>query len=302
MAKRTRQLKGDELERVQTFKKLVVIAMFSDDELMDRLVLKGGNALDLIHRISTRASADVDFSISNDFEEGRREEVRQRVERALQRTFKDKGYQVFDVRMDEKPRELTHDLAGFWGGYDVNFKVADDQTYKVFHDNLEELRKRAIQLGEGTKFLIDVSKYEYTLGKQARELDGYRIFVYSPEMMTCEKLRAICQQMPEYGHIVKRTRPGAARARDFLDIHTLVERQMLEMNSFANQQLLSDIFAAKRVPLSLLGLIVRYREFHGQDWARVVDTVKPGVKLEAFDFYFEYVLALVEGLQPLWDV
>ena len=49
-------------------KKLAVIAMFSDDELMGRLVLKGGNAIDLIYRLSSRASVDVDFSIENDFD------------------------------------------------------------------------------------------------------------------------------------------------------------------------------------------------------------------------------------------
>jgi predicted nucleotidyltransferase component of viral defense system len=30
---------------------------------MDQLVLKGGNALDLIYGISTRASMDLDFSV-----------------------------------------------------------------------------------------------------------------------------------------------------------------------------------------------------------------------------------------------
>jgi predicted nucleotidyltransferase component of viral defense system len=52
---------------IDRIKELVVIAMFSDDELMDRLVLKGGNALDIIHQVSVRASIDVDFSMSDDF-------------------------------------------------------------------------------------------------------------------------------------------------------------------------------------------------------------------------------------------
>ena len=42
--------------------------MFSDDDLMNLLVLKGDNALDVIHRIASRASIDLDFSVENDFD------------------------------------------------------------------------------------------------------------------------------------------------------------------------------------------------------------------------------------------
>jgi hypothetical protein len=48
-----------ELERLETIKIHAIIAMFSDDELMEKLVLKGGNALDLIYRISPRAPGKV---------------------------------------------------------------------------------------------------------------------------------------------------------------------------------------------------------------------------------------------------
>ena len=130
----------------------------------------------------------------------------------------------------------------------------------------------------------------------------YRVFVYSAEMMVCEKLRAICQQMPEYGPVVKRNRPGAARARDFLDIHTLVTERKIDLGSQTNRELLLQVFQAKRVPLSLLGLIRDYREFHRADFPAVKATVKPGVEIREFDFYFDYVLRLVEQLKPLWNV
>ena len=41
--------------------------MFSDNILMERFVLKGGNALDLIHQVSVRASVDIDLSMDRDF-------------------------------------------------------------------------------------------------------------------------------------------------------------------------------------------------------------------------------------------
>ena len=47
-----------DLDRI---KRLAIVAMFSDDGLMEKLVLKGGNLLDLVYGISTRASLDVDL-------------------------------------------------------------------------------------------------------------------------------------------------------------------------------------------------------------------------------------------------
>lgn len=288
--------------QLEQIKKLVVIAMFSDDELMDRLVLKGGNALDLIYRISPRASVDVDFSMESDFPEGQREAFHGRIERTLRQTFREAGYEVFDVRMEERPPGLTPDVADFWGGYAVEFKLIEKASYQRFSANTAELRRRALPLGVGTKFIIDISRFEYTAGKEPQDLDGYRIFVYPPPMLVCEKLRAVCQQMPEYGPVVKRNRSGAARARDFLDIHTLVTERKLDMASQDNRELLSAVFAAKKVPLALLSKIKDYREFHRADFPAVKATVKAGVEIREFDFYFEYVLDLVQQLKPLWDV
>ncbi|MGA3084518.1 MAG: nucleotidyl transferase AbiEii/AbiGii toxin family protein [Thermodesulfobacteriota bacterium] len=58
-----------DLNFLTKIKQLTIIALFSDDFLMERLVLKGGNAIDLIYKISSRASIDLDFSIALDFKE-----------------------------------------------------------------------------------------------------------------------------------------------------------------------------------------------------------------------------------------
>ena len=71
---------------IEQIKRLVVTAILSDDKLFENLVLKGGNAIDLIHQITTRASVDIDFSMAEDFPGGA-DELRQRVDRALTRTF-----------------------------------------------------------------------------------------------------------------------------------------------------------------------------------------------------------------------
>jgi len=65
-----------------------------------------------------------------------------------------------------------------------------------------------------------------------------------------------------------------------------------------NLELARQIFAAKEVPLQLLGLIEKYREFHRQDWPSVEATV--GRELKSFDFYFDFVLGMVKKLESLW--
>jgi hypothetical protein len=96
--------------------------------------------------------------------------------------------------------------------------------------------------------------------------------------------------MPEYGPVVKRGRPGSARARDFLDIYALISHYKLDLTTPENLQLIKLVFEAKRVPLGLIGKIKDFREFHMADFQSVKDTVKPGVALWDFDFYFEFVL------------
>ena len=51
-------------------KRSVIKAVLSDDMLFEHLVLKGGNAIDIIHQITARASVDIDFSMPGDFPGG----------------------------------------------------------------------------------------------------------------------------------------------------------------------------------------------------------------------------------------
>lgn len=288
-----------ELDWWRKVRKLVVIAMFSDDVLMDRLVLKGGNAIDLIHGVSSRASVDVDLSLDGDFDDETRPGPEERITRALASTFQLEGLQVFDVRFHRRPKEISEDVKDFWGGYGVEFKLIEADRYERLGQDKDILRRNALKLGVGQTFSIDISKHEFTQPKALFDLDGYSIYVYTPEMIVCEKLRAICQQMPEYGPVVNRKRAGSSRARDFIDIYSLIEDRSLDMGTRVNRMLLARIFATKRVDTGLLKLIGKYREFHRASFQTVEATVNPGVLLKPFDFYFDYVLGLVERLKPL---
>ncbi len=293
MAKSKNEKKGDELAALERVKRLAVMAMFSDDHLMDELVLKGGNAMALIHKLTSRESVDLDFSMQHDFPDGV-EAMTARIGRALQRTFPPAGYMPFDLKMAEKPANISPDMASFWGGYAVEFKLVTLDQFATHKDNLEQMRREALSIGQGKKFLIDISRFEYVADKEETDLEGYRIYVYSPTMIACEKLRAICQQMEAYAPIVKRSdgRPGSQRARDFLDIHTLVERLVLDLTAPKAIDMTREMFALKHVPLDFLGQIGAQREFHRQGFPSVQATVAPSFELQSFDFYFDYVVDL----------
>ena len=291
----------DNFERI---KKLVIIAMFSDDDLMDILVLKGGNAIDIIHNIALRSSIDVDFSIENEFSKDELEAIGQKIERTLKETFSPEGFEVFDVKFEEKPPVVTQDMAAFWGGYQVEFKIIENEKYSRLFQNKDALRKNATVVSTRNKrtFRIDISKFEYCRSRQEQDLNGFTIYVYTPEMIVFEKIRAICQQMPEYAQVVN-SPSQSARARDFFDIYTILEHfKGIDFRTRGNADLLKNIFAAKRVPLNLIGKIKDYKEYHRPDFVSVKDTVQPSFDLREFDYYFDYVVDRCRELEPLWKV
>lgn len=281
-------------------KLLAIQAMFLDDELLDQLVLKGGNAMALVHRVSARASVDLDFSMKHDFANAI-DEIRVRIERTLHTTFHEGGFEVFDFKMIETPKAISEDMKSFWGGYGVEFKLATAEHHAQYKDSIDELRKRAINLGHGAKFLIDISRFEFVEDKQIHDVGGTVIYVYSPAMIVAEKLRAICQQMPDYGPIVKRARAGSERAKDFVDIYVLVSGLGIDVLEERNQQILASMFEAKKVPLYFLGKIQETHDFHVAGADAVKATVAQDFVLQEFRYYFDFVVRLADQLKPLWN-
>ncbi len=278
--------------------------MFSDDDLMETLVLKGGNLLDIVYGVASRASIDLDFSMAGEFTPSQWSGLGERIRRRMRETFRPNGYEVFDIKLTERPAHVTPDMADFWGGYRIEFKVIASEDYVRLGGDIESVRRQATIIGPGErrKFKIDVSKFEYCSPKGPLDFNDYRIYIYSPEMLLFEKLRAICQQMPEYAEVVN-SPSRSPRARDFFDIHTILEHFAIALDAPDNHELLRHIFAAKRVPPRLLGRIAEYRDFHREDFTSVQDTVKPDVKLKDFDFYFDYVISAIESseLKTLWE-
>ncbi|MDZ4783316.1 MAG: nucleotidyl transferase AbiEii/AbiGii toxin family protein [Planctomycetia bacterium] len=291
----------ENLARLDRIKRLAIVAVVSDDELLDRLVLKGGNLLDVVMRLSTRASVDLDFSMEGAFEDV--EWFRRTLTRVLEETFLREGLVVFDVNLREAPPKMTDDVKDFWGGYQIDFKLIDRGLYVRHAGDIANVRKHALAVGEdgSTRFQIDVSKHEYCAGKRPAQVDNYTVYVYAPEMVVCEKLRAICQQMPEYLKVIHRSRANA-RARDLLDIHTVIERLGVDVTEPGFAGVLRQTFAAKRVPLRLLDQVELFREHHRPDFAAVQATVKAGVVLQDYDFYFDYLVDLCRRLKALGHI
>jgi predicted nucleotidyltransferase component of viral defense system len=223
-------------------RRLVIIAMFSDDALFHQLALKGGNALNLVYKFGSRTSVDIDLSIESDFDDI--EDTTERILRALTNRFAEAKYTVFDGKLEPRPALKEEPADDRWGGYEVSFKIIETATYDAYCADLDRARREAAVVGPLNQrtFKVQISKYEHCAGKREVELDRYAIYVYTPEMLAIEKLRAICQQMPEYA---KRGHP-TPRARDFYDIHTILASTGVRLNSPANLQLMADIFRARR--------------------------------------------------------
>jgi len=261
-----------------------IVALFSDDVLFDELVLKGGNAISLIYGFGNRASLDLDFSIESDFTD--LAETERRIFAALDKKFGEVGFSVFDKKFGRRPERERPTAGPRWGGYQLEFKLIEKSKEATFGGRLDDIRRNALVVGPGQLrcFTVDLSKYEYCAGKMEKELDDYTIYVYSPEMIVIEKLRAICQQLPAY-----QLNPNKrARARDFYDIHLVVTAEQMDVTTDKNLALLKDIFQTKEVPLNLLDGITDSYEQHRLDWPAVKDSVS--APLQEFEFYFQFVL------------
>jgi predicted nucleotidyltransferase component of viral defense system len=271
----------------------ILIALFSDDELMDALVLKGGNALAMVHKVGSRASLDMDFSIEAAFSDV--DKTGERIFATLKREFGSIGYVIFDEKFETKPSQRGRNQPEWWGGYIVEFKLAERALYEELRHDIEALRRRSEELGpqQKRKYTIDISQNEFCEGKVQREVDDYIVYVYSLEMIAAEKLRAICQQMPEYSF----SRTKTPRARDFYDIHQIVSEHGIDLTTKKNSSILASIFEAKQVPADLLGEIHKHRDFHAQDWPSVEASISGAH--DTFDSYFDFVVKLASDLQAL---
>ena len=280
-------------ERYFELRKIAILAMFTDDVLFNRLVLKGGNALDVVLGMGGRTSIDVDFSIEGDFDD--LDDIKRRVQQAIEGRFDSAGFSVVDFTFERKPGFRRPGMPVEWGGYRIEFKI----IRKAMAREAEQLGSRGFTLAENVgpgslkTMTIEISHHEYTQGRIEKEVDHELVVVYTPSMIAIEKLRAICQQMPEYTP----NNTPVPRAKDFYDIYRLCEIDGVRLDSEECGELLVHMFAAKVVPLELLQRVGETRDFHVQSWPEVVDAARERLSRDDFGKYVDYVVRLIGTLK-----
>jgi hypothetical protein len=277
-------------------RKTAIQAIFSDEVLTENLLLKGGNALEIGLGIISRGSYDLDFSTPDAFKDV--DEISRRIFAALKARFDAHGLCVIDERFEVKPPAVADDETPWWGGYRASFKLLSKRRHEELLSRPDKASIEALTIagGQDRTFVIDISKHEFCGDRQAVDLDGCIIWLYTPAMLAIEKLRAICQQMPAYAQL-KNKRP---RARDFYDIHAIVSKLAVDLSQPSSRELCRAIFAAKQVPVALIARIGEPsgREYHRLGWPQVAASVVGSVPAE-FDFYFNFTTREALKLQPL---
>ena len=278
----------------------LITAVTTDEELCSKLILKGGNALSLVHGVGNRASLDIDYSMETDVED--HDALRVRLVAALRGHLGPLGLVLFDEQFSLRPKQPGESAKSRWGGYCFEFKLIRTDRYEALAGDVGRSRRQALSVdGHGQasrRFRIEISKYEFVDDRMEKQVvDGHVCQVYTLDLMAAEKLRSLCQQMDGYEH---RQHP-TPRARDFYDLHALLTEGAVELSEDHLHELVRAVFDAKSVPLGLLGSLDEYREFHRADWPAVLNAI-PGDRPREFDFYVDFLLSEVRKLQPLWVI
>ncbi len=267
------------------------IGIFSTQVARDNVVLKGGTGLRLGEGITNRISLDIDLSAQGSILDP--ESFFQEITKGLENRFDRLKLDVIDSRFSRRPKSRKNSENERWGGWNYTFKLSD-QSHR---GELPEKRIRQALVPNGSpsqKIEIQISEYEYCAVIDIILLDGVEIYVYSPVLQVLEKIRAICQQHPDYKRSLNKN-----RARDYYDIYSIVSIHRREKNFFSKlAEHFEPVFQAKEVPLELLieGSLFDSDFTSGQElgFAAVRGSVLGDT--EDFSFYVEQLKLLVASI------
>jgi Nucleotidyl transferase AbiEii toxin, Type IV TA system len=268
----------------------VLVGIYSNDILSEKLYLKGGQALRVTQDIKERFSVDSDFSISEKIDDEK--SFFNILEAAIKNEFHKDGYFLIDFKPTRKPERKPDGVPDFWQGWAVEFKLITKEQLK-----LPAARQSATAIvPEGTqtnKISIDISEYEYCGSFEKVKVKSVEVRVYTKILLLLEKLRAICQSHPGYKYRSKKSN----RARDFYDIEQVYSKVLKEgdIEDFFVQcaEHLANVFAAKEVPLDLIDRCLNEKEFLDVQligWEEVKATVR------SLDQDFSYYLQTLKDI------
>ena len=269
----------------------VVIAIYGSPRLASLLILKGGCAMRMFDEQNARLSIDADFSIKGVLTNA--DPIFREMEHCFVARFSTFGFDLIDFGAARRPKKHRRDFPEWWGGWACEFKLVDKKHRKK---TMETKRRNAL-IPEGAnspKIQIDLSEHEYCGKQRTKTIHGIRVRAYSREMLVLEKLRAICQQHPDYPY----RQQARNRARDFYDILSLTEDTSDEFIRRC-QHHLKAVFEAKAVPLWILRALWDDDAFI-DEFRLGFDQVKNTVRgrLDEFNTYLEHVRFLVRDICP----
>lgn len=270
-----------------------LLAMFKDNIFDDKIYLKGGQALRIKEKLTSRFSADIDFSVPGAIQNP--DDLFSKLKGALYAEFQSKGLHIFDFDYYKKPKVKKDGSPDFWSGWGMEFKLIQDSKKTLA---LDTMRRQAL-LPEGcvsTKITIDVSEYEYCGSVEKLKIGSVEIATYSRALLLLEKIRAICQQHSSY-----ELKGVDSRARDFYDIEKLWQKVLKDKKhlTFIKECKIHipHVFSSKNVPLELMDKIFEpdFLEIQKSGWETVKSTVSE--RIDSFDYYVENLREIIRLIQ-----
>jgi len=270
--------------------------LYSNDYFKDEIYLKGGQAVRLVENIDYRFSADMDFSMSGKINQP--DEFFKFTNEALVGHFEGHDLHLFDCKWVKKPKVRKNGLPDFWSGWQLEFKLIEKS--KKLLPPAEKTREALIPKNTNTsKITLEISEYEYCGSVQKVNLKGSEVKAYSRVLIILEKVRAICQQHPDYKYSGNKQ-----RTRDYYDIANLIEKSLKEdkenvANFYAeSKKHLEKVFLAKEVPLNILDKIFTedFLEIQKKGWA-TVEATTPSHNRQSFEYYAEVLKEFIRKIK-----
>lgn len=275
----------------------VLVAIYTNNLMTEKLFLKGGQALRFAEGIENRLSRDADFSLEETVSD--EDNFFEVLENAISNEFMADDLYVFDFTKTRRPHIKESGSPDFKRGWAVTFKIIEKEK---IHFPLEKLRRESIipEGSESPKIPIDISEKEYCGSIQKVKVKSIEIKVYSRALLALEKIRAICQSHPSYPH--KNKKKSKARSRDLFDIERLYSKSLGEDKSdefVAEMKVhLEKVFKAKDVSLDLLYIAINdeiFIEALREGWKEVKTTLVG--KQQSFDYYMDTLISLVKRIK-----
>lgn len=266
-----------------------VIAIYSTPSLSKTLFLKGGSALRLFDNLTSRLSIDADFSVKTDIDN--ESKFFRELKSSVIARFRREKFDIIDFEWSRKPGKKRAGFPDWWGGWLCEFKLV---SFKHRGKGKETKTRNALFLdgAKSSKVKVEISKHEYCGKRRTKTIQGVKIFGYSRELLVLEKIRAICQQHPDYVY-----RSSKNRARDFYDIYELTANIDDDFISKCRSQL-EKVFRAKEVPLNTMASLWKddFIDEQRPGFDEVKDTVTG--EIHDFDVYVEHLRFFVKDIYP----